>query len=102
MAGKFSKTTTPGRGYTDAVSQSRGSSDSSGRGVPDERRTFSEQREENFPGNADDDTNTGRMVGYGADPRNPPPISAAGEEGSASELDDTESDEAASGRVQGG
>ncbi len=102
MAGKFSNTTTPGRGYTDAVSQSRGLTDTSGRAVPDERRTFSEQREENFPGSADDDTLTGRRVGYGADPQNPPPLSAASEEGSASEADDMESDEAASGRVQGG
>lgn len=102
MAGKFSNTTTPGRGYTQAVSQSRGLGDTSGRGVPDERRTFSEQREESFPGSSDDDTHTGRMAGYGADPRNPPPLSAAREEGSASLDDDTESDEAASGRVQGG
>jgi hypothetical protein len=102
MAGKFSKTTTPGRGYTDAVTQSRGISDPSGRGVPDERRTFSEQREENFPGSSDDDSNTGRRVGSGTDPQNPPPLSAAGEEESASSADDTESDEAASGRVQGG
>ncbi|WNG33912.1 hypothetical protein F0U61_09905 [Archangium violaceum] len=72
MAGKFSKTTTPGTGYTDAVTQSRGRTDTSGRGVPDERRTFSEQREGLFPGNADDDTVTGRKAGYGADPTNSP------------------------------
>jgi hypothetical protein len=102
MAGKFSGTTTPGRGYTEAVTQSRGISDPSGRAVPDERRTFSEQREENFPGSADDDTNTGQRVGYGADPQNPPPLSAATEEGSASVAEDMESDEAASGRIQGG
>lgn len=101
MAGKFSKTTTPGRGYTDAITQSRGNTDSSGRGVPDERRTFSEQREGLFPGTADDDTVTGRKAGYGADPTNAPAgLSAEGAGGSADA--DTESDEAPSGRVQGG
>jgi hypothetical protein len=101
MAGKFSKTTTPGTGYTDAVTQSRGRTDSSGRGVPDERRTFSEQREGHFPGTADDDTLTGRKAGYGTDPTNTPPgLSAEGAGGS--EDAGTESDEAPSGRVQGG
>ncbi|KFA90660.1 hypothetical protein [Archangium violaceum] len=101
MAGKFSKTTTPGSGYTDAVTQSRPPTDSSGRGVPDERRAFSEQREGHFPGNADDDTVTGREAGYGADPSNTPPgLSAEGAGGP--EDAGTESDEAPSGRVQGG
>ncbi|QRK12878.1 hypothetical protein JQX13_24310 [Archangium violaceum] len=77
MAGKFSKTTTPGTGYADAVKQSRGLTDTSGRGVPDERRTFSEQREGLFPGNADDDTITGRKAGYGGDPTNTPEGSSA-------------------------
>lgn len=101
MAGKFSGTTTPGRGYTKAVTQSTGIKDPSGRGVPDERSTFSEQREENFAGSADDDTVTGRKAGYGADPTNPP---AGLEAGAASGAEDagTESDEAPSGRVQGG
>ncbi|MFY0564395.1 hypothetical protein ACN28E_11140 [Archangium lansingense] len=84
MAGKFSKTTPPGGGYTDAVTQSRGLTDTSGRGVPDERRTFSDQRE-----------------GYGSDPTHTPPgLSAEGAGGS--EDAGTESDEAPSGRVQGG
>ncbi|WNG54995.1 hypothetical protein F0U59_09575 [Archangium gephyra] len=81
MAGKFSKTTTPGRGYTDAVTQSHSPTDSSGRGVPDERRAFSEQREGLFPGT-------------------PPGLSAEGAGGP--EDAGTESDEAPSGRVQGG
>jgi hypothetical protein len=101
MAGKFSKTTTPGRGYTDAVSQSRGLTDKAGRGVPDERRGFSEEREANFVGSADDDTVTGRKAGYGADPTNTPPGMAA-EAACGSADADTESDEAPSGRVQGG
>ena len=101
MAGKFSKTTPPGGGYTDAVTQSRGLTDPSGRGVPDERRAFSDQREENFPGRAADDTVTGRKAGYGSDPTNTPPgLSAEGAGGS--EDAGTESDEAPSGRVQGG
>ncbi|HEX5749570.1 MAG TPA: hypothetical protein VFZ09_25295 [Archangium sp.] len=101
MAGKFSKTTTPGRGYTDAVTQSRPPTDSSGRGVPDERRAFSEQREGLFAGNADDDTVTGRKAGDGADPTHTPPgLSAEGAGGP--EDAGTESDEAPSGRVQGG
>lgn len=79
MAGKFSKTTTPGRGYTDAVTQTHSPTDSSGRGVPDERR----------------------KADYGADPSNTPPgLSAEGAGGP--EDAGTESDEAPSGRVQGG
>ncbi|PTL82265.1 hypothetical protein [Vitiosangium sp. GDMCC 1.1324] len=74
MAGKFSKTTTPGQGYTDAVTR-------------DERRAFSEEREDNFVGSAD--------------PTSTPPGLEAGA-ASASEDADTESDEAPSGRVQGG
>lgn len=101
MAGKFSGTTTPGRGYTDAVTQSTGIKDPSGRAVPDERSTFSDEREKNFAGNADDDTVTGRKAGYGADPTNPPAGLAAGA-ASGSEDAGTESDEAPSGRVQGG
>ncbi|HYO58340.1 hypothetical protein [Archangium sp.] len=101
MAGKFSKTTTPGTGYTDAVTQSRGTTETAGRGVPDERRGFSEQREGLFPGNADDDTVTGHKAGYGADPTNTPPGLSA--EGAGSSADaGTESDEAPSGPVQGG
>jgi len=101
MAGKFSKTTTSGRGYTDAVAQSRGLTDPSGRGVPDERRAFSEQRESHFPGSADDDTVTGRKASYGADPTHTPPGSAV-EASSGSADADVESDEAPSGRIQGG
>lgn len=78
MAGKLSKTTTPGQGYTDAVSQSRGLTDPSGRGVPDERK-----------------------AGYEADSTHPPPGSAV-EASSGSADADVESDEAPSGRVQGG
>ncbi len=79
MAGTFSKTPTPGTGYTDAVTQSRPPTDQSGRGVPDERRGFAEQREGLFPGNADDDTVTGRKAGYGAGPTHTPPgLSAEG------------------------
>ncbi len=100
MAGKFSKTSAPGQGYTRALSQSRGLTDPSGRGVPDERRAFSEQREGLFPGSADDDTVTGRKAGYGADPTNAPASSSS--EGAASSADaSTGSDEATSGRVQG-
>lgn len=100
MAGKSSGTSAPGRGYTEAVTQSRGISDPSGRAVPDERRTFSEQREDNFPGNADDDTVTGRKAGgYGADPDNVPP-GAASEAASASEEPSGGFDPAAGGGVQ--
>lgn len=101
MAGKFSKATPPARGYTEAASRSRGITEKAGRGVPDERRTFSEEREGLFPGTADDDTITGRKAGYGADPTNTPP-GPAGEGPSASSDADVESDEAASGRIQGG
>jgi hypothetical protein len=101
MAGKSSKATPPSQGYTDAVSQSRGITDKAGRGVPDERRAFTEEREGLFPGSADDDTLTGRKAGYGADPTNRPPGSA-GEGLSASSDAEVESDEAPSGRVQGG
>lgn len=101
MAGKFSKTTTPGRGYTDAVTQATSYKDPSGRAVPDERSSFAEEREENFAGSADDDTLTGRKAGYGADPTNPPAGLAAGA-ASGEEDAGTESDEAPSGRVQGG
>lgn len=100
MAGKFSKTTAPGQGYTDAVTQSRGLKDPSGRGVPDERRTFSEQREGHFPGNADDDTITGRKAGYGADPGNTPPGSAS-EAAGGSEDASAAGDPAADGGVRG-
>ena len=101
MAGKLSNATPPGQGYTDAATHSRGTPDSSGRGVPDERRAFSEQRADHFPGNADDDTLTGRKAGSGAAPPHTPSGSAS--EGlSASSDADVESDEAASGRVQGG
>jgi hypothetical protein len=101
MAGKFSGPTPPARGYTEAVTQSRSPTEQAGRGVPDERRAFSEQREGHFPGNADDDTVTGRKAGYGADPGNTPPGSAV-KAASGSEDAGTESDEAPSGRVQGG
>jgi hypothetical protein len=101
MAGKFSNTNPPARGYTDAVSKSHGITDKAGRGVPDERRAFTEERESHFPGSADDDTITGRKAGYGADSTNKPSGSAS--EGlSASSGADEESDEAPSGRVQGG
>jgi hypothetical protein len=100
MAGKFSKTTTPGTGYTDAVTQSRGRTDTTGRGVPDERRAFSEQREGLFPGNADDDPLTGRKAGVGADPSNTPPgLSAEGADGS--EDASAASDKASGSPVQG-
>jgi hypothetical protein len=101
MAGKFSNTNPPGQGYTEAATRSRGITDKSGRGVPDERRTFSEERENLFPGNVDDDTLTGRKAGYGADPTNVPPGSAS-EAASASADTGTADDEASSGRVQGG
>ena len=101
MTGKLSKTTTPSRGYTDAVTPSRGLTDKAGRGVPDERRGFQEQREGLFPGSADDDTVTGQKAGYGADPTNAPPGSVAGATGTSTDSD-AESDEAPSGGVQGG
>lgn len=101
MAGKFSKPSPPARGYTESATQGRGITDSSGRGVPDERRAFSEEREGLFPGNADDDTVTGRKTGYGADPTNTPSGGAGGGLSASSDAD-AESDEAPSGRVQGG
>ncbi|WP_257452498.1 hypothetical protein [Archangium lipolyticum] len=100
MAGKFSGPTPPAQGYTEAVTQSRGITEKAGRGVPDERRTFSEQREGHFPGNADDDTVTGHKTASGADPTNTPPGPAA--EGAGESLGASSgSGEAASGRVQG-
>ncbi|HSP78671.1 MAG TPA: hypothetical protein VLQ93_09095 [Myxococcaceae bacterium] len=103
MAGKYRDTTTPGRGYTPAVSRSRGLTDKAGRGVPDERRTFEEQREEgHFAGRANtEETLTGRASSYGADPYNPPTGSESAR-ATESSTADVESDEAPSGRIQGG
>lgn len=67
--------------------KSSGTSDPSGRAVPDERRAFSEQREENFPG------------GYEADPDTVPP-GAASEAAGASEEPPGGFDPAAGGGVQ--
>lgn len=53
------------------------------------------------PGNADDDTVTGRKAGDGADPTNTPPGLSAEGEGSSVDAG-TEGGEASSGPVQGG
>jgi hypothetical protein len=47
-------TTAPGRGYEDTVKRQHGLGDSSGRGAPDERRAFAEEREDNLQGSKED------------------------------------------------
>jgi hypothetical protein len=91
MAGKYSDSTTPGRGYTRAVSQSHGLTEKAGRGVPDERRAFEEQREGHFPGRAEEVT-----IPYS------PPAGSESARAAESTAPDIESDEAPGGRIQGG
>ncbi|NMO23067.1 hypothetical protein HPC49_46735 [Pyxidicoccus fallax] len=49
-------TTTPGRGYGETVKRQQGQGDSSGRGVPDQARSFAGDREDNLTGSKEDAT----------------------------------------------
>jgi hypothetical protein len=50
MAGNNTGSTSPARGFVDAVTQGHGPTDKSGRGVPDEKRQFAEERAQNLEG----------------------------------------------------
>ncbi|MFP2934772.1 hypothetical protein ACLESO_58630 [Pyxidicoccus sp. 3LG] len=47
-------TTTPGRGYEETVKRQQGLGEKGGHGAPDERRLFTEEREDNLQGSKED------------------------------------------------